>query len=325
MHLHCGGGDRVDIGVEERRVAIEAIATLANLKNVVAELVLRPAGVPVDVYHSRLYGRDEVTGRPLSKRKSAPLIIDAVAHRPDGVRIVRRIIEIAAQWSSFHLAADEYAARATVHKAREILGTLEQMEAWESQQREEARKAELARMEQERATLLRGQLDLLLMMFDELAQSSDHQRRGYFLQDLLTRTFDLYSLPVHRSFTRNAGGEQIDGAFQLDGWYYLVECRWRDKLADIRQLDGLWGQIGRSGRQTMGLFLSINGWSENVVPLLRQNPAKSIMLMDGYDLRAVLDGRIDLRDFLVAKVAKLNLAAEPFLGATTYLEEQSVS
>lgn len=325
MHLHCGGEDCVDIGVEERRVAIEAIATLANLKNVVAELILKPAGVPVDVYHSRLYGRDEVTGRSLSKRKSAPLIVDAVAHRPDGSRIVRCIIEIAAQWSSFHLAADEYAARATVQKAREILGTLEQMEAWETQQREEARKAELAIKEQERDTLMREQLNLLLMMFDELAQSSDHQRRGYLLQDLLTRTFDLYSLPVHRSFTRNAGGEQVDGAFRLDGWYYLVECRWRDKLADIRQLDGLWGQVGRSGRQTMGLFLSINGWSENVVPLLRQNPAKSIMLMDGYDLRSVLDGRIDLREFLVAKVAKLNLAAEPFLGATAYLGEQSMS
>jgi hypothetical protein len=31
--------------------------------------------------------------------------------------------------------------------------------------------------------------------------------------------------------------------------------------ADIRQLDGLTGQIGRSGHQTMGLFLAINGWS----------------------------------------------------------------
>lgn len=312
----------MDIEVEERRVAIEALATLANLKNVMVELILRPAGVPDEVYRPHLYGRDEATGRSLSKRKSAPLIIDAVTHRPDGSRIVRRIVEITSQWSSYHLAANEYAARATVQKAREILGTMEQMEAWESQQRENARKEELARMEREKAALLRGQLDLLLMMFDELAQSNDHQRRGYLLQDLLNRVFDLNGLPVHRSFTRNEGGEQIDGAFLLDGWYYLVECRWRDRLADIRQLDGMWGQINRSGRQTMGLFVSINGWSENVVPLLRQNPEKSILLMDGYDIRTVLEGRIDLRDFLVAKGAKLNLAAEPFLGARTYLEEQ---
>lgn len=38
----------------------------------------------------------------------------------------------------------------------------------------------------------------------------------------------------------------------------------------------------------MGLFISINGWSENVVPLLKQNPEKCVLLMDGYDLRCVL-------------------------------------
>ena len=61
------------------------------------------------------------------------------------------------------------------------------------------------------------------------------------------------------SFARNSGGEQIDGAFKLDDWHYIVECRWRERLADIRQLDGLYGQVQRSGRQTMGLYLSVNG------------------------------------------------------------------
>ena len=35
----------------------------------------------------------------------------------------------------------------------------------------------------------------------------------------------------------------------------------------------------------MGVFLSVNGWSENVPQLLKQNSEKSILLMDGYDLR----------------------------------------
>jgi hypothetical protein len=80
--------------------------------------------------------------------------------------------------------------------------------------------------------------------------STEEQRRGYLLQDLLNRTFDLHAIPVVASFTRNEGGEQIDGAFKLEGWHYIVECRWRKKLSDIRELDGLSGQIARSGRQT---------------------------------------------------------------------------
>jgi len=176
-------------------------------------------------------------------------------------------------------------------------------------------------MERERAQLLQKHSALLLMMFDDIAKMEDAQRRGYLLQDLLNRTFDLYGIPVVKSFMRNAGGEQIDGAFKLEGWHYLVECRWREKLADIRDLDGLRGQIGRSGKQTMGVFLSINGWSDKVQPLLKQNPDKSIILMDGYDFRTVLDGRADLRDLVLAKVAKLNLESEPFLGVLQYLKE----
>jgi hypothetical protein len=106
---------------------------------------------------------------------------------------------------------------------------------------------------------------------------------------------------VQKSFQRNEGAEQIDGAFRLEGWHYLVECRWRRKLADIRELDGLLGQVGRSGKQTMGLFLSINGWSENVLKLLKQNPEKSLFLMDGYDLRTSLARQLDLRSFIIAK------------------------
>jgi hypothetical protein len=118
---------------------------------------------------------------------------------------------------------------------------------------------------------------------------------------------------------RNERAEQIDGAFKLEGWQYLVECRWREKLADIRELDGLKGQVDRSGKQTIGLFLGINGWSDDVPKLLKQNPEKSIILMDGYDLRTVFSERLDLSDFLLGKVARLNFEAEPFFGVKQYL------
>ncbi len=312
----------MDFGVESRRLAIEVIATLVHIKSTMAELLLKPAGIPVDIYKPLLYKRDETTEYTLSKRQVAPLILDALEQRIYSQKCIRNIIEIAANWSSFHLADNEYQARATVQKARELLGTIELMEEREAKQREIARKEELVRLERERADLLKKHLELLLMMFDDLARLEDAQRRGYLLQDLLNRLFDLYQLPVMQSFTRNKGAEQIDGAFKLDGWYYIVECRWRKNSADIRELDGLEGAVRRSGKQTMGLFLSINGWSNNVQTLLKQNPEKTIILMEGYDLRTVLSGQIDLQDFLLAKLAHLNLKAEPFFGVTEYLNRR---
>jgi len=65
----------------------------------------------------------------------------------------------------------------------------------------------------------------------------------------------------------------------------------------------------------MGLFLSVNGWSEHVIGLLKQNPDKSIVLMEGYDLRSVLARQVDLRGLMKAKVRALNLDSEPFFSA----------
>lgn len=307
------------IDIEEKRVAIEVISTLVNIKQTMAELILKPAGIPSDIYQPLLYKRDESTGHPLSKRQIAPLIINAVEKRHDSDKIIHAVIEIAADWDGFHLAHDEYAARATVQKAREVLKKIEIDEAEETKRRDEERHIQI---ERERAEFDKH-LSLLLMMFDELTRSEDPHQRGYLLQDLLDRLFTLYRIPIIKSFTRNEGAEQIDGAFKLEGWHYLLECRWRKKLADIRELDGVKGQVDRSGKQTMGFYLSINGWSENVPVLLKQNPDKSIVLMEGYDLRCILSGSIDLSDFILAKVARLNLEGEPFYGAKQYLDDQN--
>ena len=61
----------------------------------------------------------------------------------------------------------------------------------------------------------------------------------------------------------------------------------------------------------MGLFISVNGWSRNVVPALEKAPDKNIMLMNGEDVRAVLEDRIPLINLLRNKRSGLNLRAEP--------------
>jgi hypothetical protein len=45
---------------------------------------------------------------------------------------------------------------------------------------------------------------------------------------------------------------------------------------------------------------------------MKQNPEKSIVLMEGFDLRTVLAQGCKLRDLLKAKIRALNLEAEPY-------------
>jgi hypothetical protein len=183
------------LGTDEKRVAVEAIATLCYVKVHMVELLLKPAGVPEDVFRPLLDKRDEA-GRLMSKREIAPLLLDACQTRSGTQNVVRRILEIAGAWSNFHLANDEYAARAVVHKAREVLDMVETMEAREAEAREMARQQELARMSHEKGELLKRHSDLLLMMFEGMARSEDPHGRGYLLQELMNRLFDLHEIPV---------------------------------------------------------------------------------------------------------------------------------
>ncbi len=306
------GGTEPTPAADARRLAIEVIATLVNVKKTAAEQLLTRAEVPNDLIRRFLTERDPTTGEKRSKREAGTVVLEELVRNGADAPVIRKLISIAAQWDAFHLAQDEYKARAVVQKARELSGVLAEADARERLLEEQRAREDAVRRSKERAATVQQQSDLLLAQLDHASIDEDKQKRGYLLQDLLNRVFDLHLFPVARSFQRNSGGEQIDGAFELDGWHYLVECRWRTKLADIRELDGLLGQVRRSGRQTMGLFLSIDGWSEHVVPLLKQNPDKSILLMEGYDLRAVLARRADLRELMKAKLRALNLDSEPY-------------
>ena len=283
-----------------------------------ANFILNPAGVPKEIYGPLSNRLDDLTGRRVTKRQAAPLILDALEDRNDYSDIVENIVKIAATWNKYELSDKEYEARAVKAKARVILENHQLFEAEEAARKDAARK----KRERERSLERKRELDLLLAMFDELAlPDEDAQKRGYLLQGLLNRLFDAFEIPVHKSFTRNAGAEQIDGAFQIDGWHYLTECRWRQEPSSTRELDGFAGQVSRSGRQTMGLFLSINGWSEHVPGLLKQSTEKAIILMQGYDLRAILSEEVDLREYILAAVRNLNLNAEPYLGVREYLQQ----
>ena len=308
----------MEVGVDDRGLAIEAIATLAHLKSNMVSFVLNPAGVPEAIYRPLFRQRDHITGRLLSKKQMAPLLLNALEGRNGYADIVGNIVSIAASWQKFELSYNEYQARAVKAKAQEILKRQRLLEA------EEVARESIVRRERHDELLVarKQELGLLLAMFDELAgREQDAQKRGYLLQELLNRLFVAFEIPVHQSFTRNKGGEQIDGAFRVEGWSYLAECRWRREPSDMGEVDGLSGKVSRSGTQTMGLFLSINGWSRNVPGLLKQNPHKVIILMQGFDLRTILSEEVDLRGYILAAVENLNIRAEPHLDVREYLKQ----
>lgn len=90
--------------VEVRKHALEALATLVNIKRIAADRILRPAGIP-DVLIARfIRGKDATTGEPLTKRQAGASILDELARDGRDSAVIRRIIEIASDWNAFDLA-----------------------------------------------------------------------------------------------------------------------------------------------------------------------------------------------------------------------------
>lgn len=132
----------------------------------------------------------------------------------------------------------------------------------------------------------------------QLVSSTNPQARGFQLEKIMRELFNLFDLDPKASF--KIMGEQIDGAFTFENIDYLFEGKWQQEPADIQDLDAFSGKLVRKLENTLGLFLSINGFSEDAV---KAHPTgrRLMILMDGSDLMAVLEGRIDLIQLLLRK------------------------
>lgn len=143
-----------------------------------------------------------------------------------------------------------------------------------------------------------NKLDNIKKLYFELFKSSDFQTRGFQLEKVTKDIFELFDLDPKASF--RIVGEQIDGAFSFDGTDFLFEAKWTKKFIAIDALDTFSLKISRKLENTLGLYLSVNGFSEDAIKA-HSAGRKLMILMDGSDLMAVLDGRIDLPELLYRK------------------------
>jgi hypothetical protein len=131
-----------------------------------------------------------------------------------------------------------------------------------------------------------------------LVSNNNPQQRGFMLERVIKELFTLFDLDPKASFRRV--GEQIDGAFTFDNIDYLFEAKWQQELVGLLDLDAFNGKLSRRLENTLGLFLSINGFSDDAVKV-HSTGRRLMILMDGSDLMAVIEGRIDLIQLLLRK------------------------
>jgi hypothetical protein len=182
--------------------------------------------------------------------------------------------------------------------------------------READKRRENSKQKVEQVTAVAERLEELKATYFALIADPDTNRRGYQLERLLRDLFELFDLDPKAAF-RNTG-EQIDGGFTFDGTDYLFEAKWQKEMVNAADLDSLAGKLARKLDNTLGLFLSINGYSKDGIDA-HASGKRVMLLMDGADLMAVLEARIPLPDMLLRKRRHAAQTGEIYLSIFTTL------
>ncbi|MBX3408070.1 MAG: hypothetical protein KF869_15045 [Phycisphaeraceae bacterium] len=277
-----------------------------------------PAGVIVEA--KRMYEGKKAT-IPVVKH-----VLDRCAESgAEGIAASRQLLTKLYYWNDLHsVAADRKdAAVASLKAFREGFDRYKSQEEYQRAQKAQEQKMHSERVDRrtmsalDHATL-RGFRD----EFDRVSTITDERARGTTLEPLINKIFDYYGEdskgPVRRV------GEQIDGTLKFDSHWHYVEIRWKADKTTAQDVSVLRDRARDSyGGDTKALFISINGYSTECLESLANKSDERVILMDGYDLRCVLNCDIALDVLLAEKQAALVRDKRPFVSAAEIIRART--
>lgn len=235
----------------------------------------------------------------LSRAAIVDMVFENLSARADGgLGQFRAMMQTLTSWSHFDLYYFDKLKKLDREKAERCINHLKQLQEIrdariiEERTRREAQKAQSQTPDQSVSRLRSLYLDLM-------AGKTSKERRGYELEKILQELAKLSGLTVTQPFRIN--GEQIDGAVKFEGEHYLMEAKWQDKSQSNEPLYQFAGKV-EGKMYGRGLFVSVNGFSEEVVRSLVTGKAIRTILVDGEDLILTLEGSLTFSELIDAKV-----------------------
>jgi hypothetical protein len=237
------------------------------------------------------------------KAESAGILVDRMVERPDLFeKDLFTLFDVTMHFDDFSHLKQWDDAETKIKRARDAVAALRNhargyFQLKEEKEKIEARRNVFASMQKEKESFA-NMISVVKDDFMRLVTESNTQKRGFAFEKFLNSLFVLFDLEPKESF--RIAGEQIDGAFTFDGNDFLLEAKWQEKPIDLGELYKFGGKIEGRLKLTLGLAVSINGFTQDYNES-KAASLKTMLLMDGSDLMAVLENRIDLKDMLFRK------------------------
>lgn len=143
------------------------------------------------------------------------------------------------------------------------------------------------------------------------ASKSEKADRGRLFERILSAMFAEAGLEPRMSFRPD--GEEIDGSIWLDGRTILIEAKWTAKRHQASSLYQFKGKVDGKLVGTLGLFISMSGFSKPAVNALVAGKELNIVLADGNDMRILADRGFGVVDALRRKLRAAGDKGSPFL------------
>jgi hypothetical protein len=128
---------------------------------------------------------------------------------------------------------------------------------------------------------------------------ANRQEAGLRFEKILNRLFRISNLAPREPF--RIVGEQVDGLFELDHETYIVEEKWEKCLLPEADLLVLRGKIEGRSTYTRGVFIALNGITDQATQAITRGKQPIFFVIDGYDLVMVLSEQTTLLELLRQK------------------------
>ena len=136
-------------------------------------------------------------------------------------------------------------------------------------------------------------------------------QRGRALEGLIFQILEAECLEPRLRFRPK--GEEIDGSFIFGGRVYLLEAKWTAHPVPASELYAFRGKVEGKLVGTIGVFISIGGYSDDAVNALIAGKTVNLILFDAADLEAALAAGVGFKRVLQAKLRGAAESGSPLI------------
>ncbi|MBX3114037.1 MAG: restriction endonuclease [Fimbriimonadaceae bacterium] len=266
-----------------KKAIVDAICACFWFHNELREFMLS-CGVPENYY-------DAQVKQHANKRAYINTVLTDLENRgKPGLNIIDRIAielctfqgDVYAEKLDPAVAKDKLSVLRKVAVERGLIHPAGASSKWIAPIKSESKEAEIES--------LRGQFDLLYRW------KGTSQERGIEFQKFLGNMFRAYGLEYHPPFRTT--GQEIDGMFIFGDRRYLIEAKWEKTEANFEALSHFHSKCSTKFTGTVGLFVSMEGFSDEALAALDKLGESRFILLSGIALMKIIDRTVSLPDAL---------------------------